>query len=94
MSFAITGLENANEFYSQHYLDEIVERDLKPLFDRWKEQGAASPVARVRTAGGAAYFRTRERLLAERTRATGLAAPCSFQRSNKGLRSRSTISSR
>ncbi len=66
MSFAITGLENANEFYSQHYLDEIVERDLKPLFDRWKEQGAASPVARVRTAGGAAYFRTRERLLAER----------------------------
>ena len=61
MSFAITGLENANEFYSQHYLDEIVERDLKPLFDRWKEQGAASPVARVRTAGGAAYFRTRER---------------------------------
>ena len=66
MSFAITGLENANEFYSQHYLDEIVERDLKPLFDRWKERGASSPVARVRTAGGAAYFRARERLLAER----------------------------
>ena len=63
MSFAITGLENTNEFYSQHYLDEIVERDLKPLFDRWKEQGATGPVARVRTAGGAAYFRARERLL-------------------------------
>ena len=72
MSFAITGLENTNEFYSQHYLDEIVERDLKPLFDRWKEQGAASPVARVRTAGGAAYFRTRERLLAERKAADRL----------------------
>ena len=66
MSFAITGLENANEFYSQHYLDDIVERDLKPLFDRWKEQGATSPVSRVRTAGGAAYFRARERFLAER----------------------------
>jgi hypothetical protein len=66
MSFVINGLENANEFYSQHYLDEIVERDLKPLFDRWKEQGATSPVARVRTAGGAAYFRAREQLLAER----------------------------
>ena len=66
MSFAITGLENINEFYSQHYLDEIVERDLKPLFDRWKAQGSTSPVARVRTAGGAAYFRARERLLAER----------------------------
>ncbi|MBU1441474.1 MAG: class I SAM-dependent DNA methyltransferase [Gammaproteobacteria bacterium] len=66
MSFAITGLENANEFYSQHYLDEIVERDLKPLFDRWKEQGSASPVSRLRTAGGAAYFRARDRFLAER----------------------------
>lgn len=66
MSFAITGLENANEFYSQHYLDEILERDLKPLFERWKEQGAASPAARLRSAGGASYFRIRERFLAER----------------------------
>lgn len=66
MSFAITGLENANEFYSQHYLDEIVERDLKALFDRWKEQGSASPVARLRTAGGAAYFLARERFITER----------------------------
>lgn len=45
MSFAITGLDNTNAFYSQHYLDDIVERDLKALFDQWKEQGAASPVA-------------------------------------------------
>ena len=66
MSFAITGLGNANEFYSQHYLDEIVERDLKALFDRWKEQGSTSPVARLRTAGGAAYFLARERFLTER----------------------------
>jgi hypothetical protein len=66
MTFAITGLENTNEFYSQHYLDEIVENDLRPLFNRWKEQGAASPVSRVRTAGGAAYFRARERFVSER----------------------------
>jgi hypothetical protein len=66
MTFAITGLENTNEFYSQHYLDEIVENDLKTLFNRWKEQGAASPVSRVRTAGGAAYFRARERFVSER----------------------------
>jgi hypothetical protein len=67
MSFAITGLTNANEFYSQHYLDEILEKDLKPLFDQWKEQGAQSPVARLRTVGGAnGYFRTRERFLNER----------------------------
>jgi hypothetical protein len=66
MSFSITGLENVNEFYSQHYLDDVVERDLKSLFDRWKDLGPASPVARLRGAGGAAYFRARERYLAER----------------------------
>lgn len=67
MSFAITGLTNANEFYSQHYLDEILEKDLKPLFDQWKEKGAQSPVARLRTAAGAnGYFRARERFLNER----------------------------
>lgn len=67
MSFAITGLTNANEFYSQHYLDEILEKDLRPLFDQWKEQGAQSPVARLRTAAGAnGYFRARERFLNER----------------------------
>ena len=72
MTFAITGLENTNEFYSQHYLDEIVENDLKPLFNRWKEQGANSPVSRVRTAGGAAYFRARERFISERKAAERL----------------------
>lgn len=67
MSFAIAGLTNANEFYSQHYLDEILEKDLKPLFDQWKEQGADSPVARLRAASGAnGYFRARERFLSER----------------------------
>lgn len=67
MSFAIAGLTNANEFYSQHYLDEILEKDLKPLFDQWKEQGASSPVARLRAAAGAnGYFRARERFLSER----------------------------
>ncbi len=66
MSFALAGLENANEFYSQHYLDEIVERDLKPLFDRWKEQENQSPVARLKSTGGAAYFRARDQFLAER----------------------------
>lgn len=67
MSFAIAGLTNANEFYSQHYLDEILEKDLKPLFDQWKEQGADSPVARLRAASGAnGYFRARQRFLTER----------------------------
>ena len=63
MSFAVNGLTNANEFYSQHYLDEILEKDLKPLFEKWKEQGVQSPVARLRAAAGAnGYFRIRERV--------------------------------
>ncbi|MFL9993400.1 class I SAM-dependent DNA methyltransferase [Paraburkholderia sediminicola] len=67
MSFTIPGLTNANEFYSQHYLDEILEKDLKPLFERWKEQGSDSPIARLRAASGAnGYFRARERFLAEK----------------------------
>lgn len=73
MSFTLAGLENANEFYSQHYLDEIVEKDLKPLFDRWKEQGSQSPVGRLRTAGGAAYLRARDRFIAEKKSAERLA---------------------
>jgi len=67
MSFVINGLENANEFYSQHYLDEVAEKsDLKPLFDRWKEQGANSTMARLRSAAGASYFRARDRFIGER----------------------------
>lgn len=67
MSFTINGLINANEFYSQHYLDDILVKDLKPLFEQWKEQGAGSPVARLRSASGAnGYFRDRERFLGEK----------------------------
>ena len=48
MSLIPAGLTNANAFYSQHYLDDILERDLKALFDRWKEQAGQSPAARLR----------------------------------------------
>jgi hypothetical protein len=67
MTFNISGLSNANEFYSQHYLDDILEKDLKPLFDQWKEAGPNSPVAQLRAASGATtYFRHRERFLSEK----------------------------
>ena len=32
MAFPLIGIENSNEFYSQHYLDEVLEQDLKDLF--------------------------------------------------------------
>lgn len=68
MSFTIDGLTNANTFYSQHYLDDILEKDLKSLFERWKAQGNQSPAARLKVAGGAnGYFRNRERFLAAKS---------------------------
>ena len=67
MSFNVNGLINANEFYSQHYLDDILANDLKPLFDRWEEEGKNSPVSRLRPLiGSNGYFRARERFLAQR----------------------------
>lgn len=67
MSFNINGLINANEFYSQHYLDDILANDLKPLFDRWNKEGKNSPVSRLRPLiGSNGYFRARERFLAQR----------------------------
>lgn len=66
MSFIVDGLHNENEFYSQHYLDEVVEGDLKELFAQWKEQGSQSPAGRLKTVGGSAYLRTRQQFLASK----------------------------
>ena len=66
MSFTAAGLENANEFYSQHYLDEIVERDLKEMFERWKAEGSSSPPSRLRAAI-AGYYRQHEKFLREKS---------------------------
>lgn len=72
MAFPLTGIENANDFYSQHYLDEVLEQDLKDLFARWQEQGSESPVSRLRSMAGD-YFRLRDRILKARTLADRLA---------------------
>lgn len=66
MAFPLTGIENANDFYSQHYLDEVLEQDLKELFARWAEQGSAAPTARLRSMAGE-YFKLRDRVLKART---------------------------
>lgn len=66
MAFPLIGIENANDFYSQHYLDEVLENDLKDLFARWQDQGSASPVARLRGMAGE-HFRLRDRSLKART---------------------------
>lgn len=35
MPLDLTGIDNANEFYTQHYLSAILETDLKPVFESW-----------------------------------------------------------
>jgi hypothetical protein len=65
MAFPLTGIENSNEFYSQHYLDEVVESDLRGLFARWEGEGAEAPPARLRNMA-ADYLRLRDRLLKSR----------------------------
>jgi hypothetical protein len=66
MTFPFSGIENANEFYSQHYLDEVLDSDLKELFACWAEQGSGSPPARLRQMAGD-YLKWREQLLKART---------------------------
>lgn len=38
MALDLTGIHNVGEFYSHHYLDAVLEGDLKAVFDRWKER--------------------------------------------------------
>lgn len=44
MAIDLTGISNVNEFYSHHYLDSVLEGDLKGLFTKWKESEEKSPV--------------------------------------------------
>lgn len=38
MAMDLTGIGNVNEFYSHHYLDALLESDLKGLLARWEER--------------------------------------------------------
>ena len=50
MALNLTGIENV-EFYSGHYLDSVLEGDVKGLFDAWKkaadEHGTKPPFERL-----------------------------------------------
>jgi hypothetical protein len=72
MAFPLIGIDNANEFYSQHYLDEVLDQDLRELYAKWDELGAESPPAKLRVMAGT-FLRLREQLLAGRSRADRLA---------------------
>ncbi|MEM9148857.1 MAG: hypothetical protein AAGB19_00075 [Cyanobacteria bacterium P01_F01_bin.3] len=67
----LTGITNANEFYSNHYLDAILKDDIKEVAQRWKEleettaedpdsEKIQSPPKQL-SALSSKYFRLRER---------------------------------
>jgi hypothetical protein len=52
MAVDLTGINNENEFYTNHYLSAIFENDIKDVLSRWKqgeEDGTRSPYAQIRT---------------------------------------------
>jgi hypothetical protein len=40
MPISLTGIQNVGEFYSHHYLDALLEQDLKGLFSHWRAVGS------------------------------------------------------
>lgn len=63
MTMDLTGISNVNEFYSHHYLDSLLEGDLKGLFSKWKED-IRTPDKRL--AGlGSEYFKAKSNSLNE-----------------------------
>ena len=53
---AFTGIHNENEFYSHHYLSEILSGDIRSTVDRWRESaeagGEPTPYATLRALAG------------------------------------------
>ncbi|MEQ8225360.1 MAG: DNA methyltransferase, partial [Candidatus Eremiobacterota bacterium] len=70
MSFDLTGIENINEFYSHHYLNAILEDDLKDLFKNWKEkeekESQKAPYSLISGMSGL-YFRRKDNFLKARS---------------------------
>ncbi|GEL68670.1 hypothetical protein [Myxococcus virescens] len=48
MAFAPRGIKNVGEFYSQHYLDELLEKDLKGLLQHFGEEGPQKALKALR----------------------------------------------
>lgn len=61
MALDLTGINNINEFYSQHYLSAILESDIKDLLTRWQElDHTTAPPLRLR-ALAKTFFALREK---------------------------------
>lgn len=64
MPIDLTGIQNVGEFYSHHYLDALLENDLKGLFARWREDDDKTPDRRL-AACASAFFAAKTRAARE-----------------------------
>jgi hypothetical protein len=79
MTLDLTGITNENEFFSHHYLHEILENDLKDLFRKWEaEKDERRPPHVALRALAGEYFRHRRRGERARTAEERLAAQRDF----------------
>lgn len=65
MALDLTGINNVNEFYSHHYLDALLENDIKSLLQRWDaaEEESSEHQAPYKSLAGCseAYFKAKAR---------------------------------
>lgn len=68
MTLLLTGISNENEFYTNYYMSEVLETDLRELTARWKsdaeERGTKAPPDQLRGMSDA-YFRFKSALKKE-----------------------------
>jgi hypothetical protein len=62
----LTGIQNVGEFYSHHYLDALLENDLKGLFAQWRAEDEDTPDKRLNRLA-ASFYQARQAALRART---------------------------
>ena len=70
MALDLTGIGNVNEFYSHHYLDALLEGDLKGLLSRWEqaeEEENRTPPHKTLSRCSEDYFKAKARAAATAT---------------------------
>ena len=59
MALDLTGIQNVGEFYSHHYLDALLENDLKGLLATWRADDERTPDRRLNGLAPA-YFNAKQ----------------------------------
>ncbi len=66
MPLDLTGIQNIGEFYSHHYLDALLEQDLKGLFARWRTDDSDATPDRQLNRCATDFFRAKTNALRQR----------------------------